>query len=326
MDKPFDMLNFCQGQGRAGRDGQATKCYLLTPQSAGKPSSKETGVMAESKLAMYHHVFTYGLKRCLRYGTTLFTDGTGLACRQLPDNQLCCVCNESSDHKPENITIASMPKSRMVASGSANQPSSNTPAVPPFMVSTLDVPNKAFIQAAMKVKQMTSAVQLKHSAKADTMLAALSRLEDVCALCKILDLHSDEKQTHNLYCCPSLILHTNNSWDEYKEWRKGLHYVKWHNSICWLCHVPQLDDSLHPTFSKANKGKPDCQFADLVAPTAFAIYYHQALKTAAQQHFQQNWKTLDSFTSWLMAKPAVGSESNLIDLFMWYSITYENDE
>jgi superfamily II DNA helicase RecQ len=88
MDKPFNMLEFSQGQGRAGRDGQVARCYLLAPQSTARPSVKQSGVMAESKLAIYDHVFTYGLKRCLQYGMTSFKDSIGLACRQSPDNQL----------------------------------------------------------------------------------------------------------------------------------------------------------------------------------------------------------------------------------------------
>ena len=321
MDKPFDMLEFTQGQGRAGRDGQAARCYLLTQQIATRPSIKEPGVMTESKLAMYDHVFTYGLKRCLRYGMTLFTDGVGLACRQSPDNQLCCVCSTDPHHNPENIVIAGMPKSRITPSESINVSGSKVPC---SVSSISDLSSNPFLQATSKAKQMTSARQLQNSAKVDAILAALRQFESVCALCKILDAQSEE-QTHHLYCCPCLRSHANSSWDEYKEWRKGLRYVKWHDKICWLCHVPQLSDVLHPTFSKANKGKPECKFADVVAPTAFAIYHHEALKHMAQQHFREDWKTLDLFAYWLMAKPTVGSESNLMDLFMWYYVTHGND-
>lgn len=318
MDKPFDMLEFCQGQGRAGRDGRAAKCYLLTQQSASQPSSKESGALTESKVAMHDHVFTYGLKRCLRYGTTLFADGTGIGCRQLPDNQPCCVCSKNPDHRPKDILIAGMPKTTIPPSKPTHTSSgiNASCSMPPTASNA-----HSFIAATNKTKQMMSSHQLKSSTKVDAMLVALRQLENICTLCKILDGETDE-DTHHLYRCPRLISHANSSWDEYKEWRKGLRYVKWHNKICWLCHVPQLSDSLHPTFSKANQGRPDCQFADVVAPTAFAIYHHQALKTAAQQYFQQEWKSLERYACWLMDKPAAGSESNLMDLFMWYSATH----
>ena len=87
-----------------------------------------------------------------------------------------------------------------------------------------------------------------------------------------------------------------------------------------------LINVLYSIFSKANKGKPECKFVDMVAPSTFTIYHHKVLKHVAQQHhFWEDWKTLDLFADWLMAKPAVGSKSNLMDLFMWYSVTHGND-
>ena len=327
MDKPFDMLDFCQGQGRAGRDGHTAKCYLLTSKSVGRPvgvsSDDKRDVMMESKVAMYDHVFTYGLKRCLHYGTTLFADGVGLGCQECSDNQLCCVCDGDPHHKPETILIAGMPKSRDRAAGLSKDTSAG-------MKATLDMISGQgpFSQATTKARQLMSSRQLKNASKVDAMLVALQRLEGICVLCQILDDGcSDVQQHHHLYACPCLgsVGQANSSWDEYKEWRKGLRYVKWHHKICWLCHVPQLNDSLHPTFSKANKGRPDCNFADMVAPTAFGIYHHQALRMAAERHFGQDWASLGGFTHWLMDKPAVGSESNLMDLFMWCSVMYKGD-
>ena len=44
------------------------------------------------------------------------------------------------------------------------------------------------------------------------------------------------------------------AWGEYKDWRKQLSYGKHHTKICYICHVPQISDDLHPTFAKATKG------------------------------------------------------------------------
>jgi len=60
--KPFDMLEFRHNQKRASRDGRAAKSCLLTPQSAGRPSSKGLGASTERKVAMHDHVFTYSVK------------------------------------------------------------------------------------------------------------------------------------------------------------------------------------------------------------------------------------------------------------------------
>ncbi|KAF9237260.1 hypothetical protein BU15DRAFT_63322 [Melanogaster broomeanus] len=320
LDRPFDMLEFVQGQGRAGRDGRPAKCYLLTPKEAGRPSTKEPGVMTENKVAMYEHVYTYRLKRCLRYGISFYIDGTRVSCRGLGCNQLCCVCLRDPHHNAEGIRIANMPKGKAAAAKNMeNRPlSSHVPTPRDSSTPTSVTPQEPFAQAAKRAKQMTSVRQQQKNAKVEDMLTALRRLEDMCCICQVLGKESEEPN-HNLYCCPCFGSRLDSNWDKYKEWRKKLCYVKWHNKICWLCHVPQLNDTLHPTFSKTKEGKPDCRFADMVAPVAFAIYHHPSLKQSAQLHFHQRWEDEGSFTRWLMGKPADDRESNLIDLFMWYS-------
>lgn len=108
MDRPFDMLEFIQGQKRAGRDGEHAECYMLIPKHASQPSSKETGcIIKDDRMAMYDHLYTYGLKHCLWYGIILY-------CHDLDDNQLCCVCNCNSHHAPRTIHIANLPKAKIL--------------------------------------------------------------------------------------------------------------------------------------------------------------------------------------------------------------------
>ncbi|KAF8124467.1 hypothetical protein EV363DRAFT_1403194 [Boletus edulis] len=110
-------------------------------------------------------------------------------------------------------------------------------------------------------------------------------------------------------------------WNAYKDWRKLLQYRKHHDKICFICHVPQITDSLHPTFTKTSKGGKgiNCEYADIIAPMVFAIYHDPILRQRAETHFQTHWgNTLASFADWLMSMPREESQSNLIDLFMWY--------
>ena len=43
------------------------------------------------------YIYHYGLKRCLRYGLTLYVDGEGMECRQHEINQWCCIWKADSD-------------------------------------------------------------------------------------------------------------------------------------------------------------------------------------------------------------------------------------
>ena len=72
-------------------------------------------------------------------------------------------------------------------------------------------------------------------------------------------------------------------------------------------------------FSKVTKGaKISCEYADIIAPLAFAIYHKATLLSHAQAHFGVRWMGLVTFTDWLMGMPSRGRQSNLIDLLLWY--------
>lgn len=129
----------------------------------------------------------------------------------------------------------------------------------------------------------------------------------------------DSPPNHLLYSCPCFHSETLETWDEYKEWRQQLIYQEWHKKICWMYHVPQLNNQLHQTFKKAVEGRLQCRHADIIALAAFAIYHTSTLCQVAGEHFGRSWNNLKSFATWLMEKPREGSESNLMDLFMWYS-------
>ncbi|KAF8120683.1 hypothetical protein EV363DRAFT_1188559 [Boletus edulis] len=111
------------------------------------------------------------------------------------------------------------------------------------------------------------------------------------------------------------------TWADYKAWRKQLKYGKHHRKICYICHVPQISDELHPTFTKSKKGGAGlvtCEYADIVAPLAFAIHYNPDMRGRAETYFGARWPTLMGFTQWLMDIPKKDRQSNMIDLLLWY--------
>lgn len=304
-DKPYDMLEYIQGQGRAGRDGRPATCHTLVAHRQWKESVHKDPTEKENEQAMLDHLFLYGLKRCLRYGMTRYADGSGMGCREDPANQLCSVCQLDGTHRPQDIRMATMPR---------READPNT--------DTTDASNQphTFMQAMGHVKQLKATRELGMLDEEKRLQRALQGMRHACCICQIHDVHNATDQ-HSPNKCSTIRDKLGSDWNAYKEWRKLLRYRKHHNKICFICHVPQITDSLHPTFTKTGKGSKglDCEHVDIIAPTAFAIYHDAILRRRAESHFNTNWgNTLATFANWLMSMPKDDSQSNLIDLFKWY--------
>ena len=117
VDKPFDMVEYIQGQGRAGQDGAAATCHTLVPIKEWKRSDKGNEIEKENEQGILDHLYLYGLKHCLRYGATLFTDGIGVGCHKREDKEKCSVCREDPQHRPEEIQMATLPRRGITTMG-----------------------------------------------------------------------------------------------------------------------------------------------------------------------------------------------------------------
>ena len=103
VDKPFDMVEYIQGQGRAGRDGLAATCLTLVSTKTWRKSQKEDETERENEQAMLDHLYLHGVTRCLHYGVTEFADGIGIGCHEDEENEKCSVCRKDLGHQPQNI-------------------------------------------------------------------------------------------------------------------------------------------------------------------------------------------------------------------------------
>jgi hypothetical protein len=141
----------------------------------------------------------------------------------------------------------------------------------------------------------------------DRMKKALDHFSDKCTYCT---LHNKQSDKHEIIHCPLLpnIL-------AYIYWRNNIKYKKPHTKICYFCHVPQCNDKLHKTFTSNGQS---CNYPDIVAPLAYAIYHINSYKKLAQTHFKQQWPTEAIFTEWLTSKPLQGQKSNMTALLLWY--------
>jgi superfamily II DNA helicase RecQ len=70
---PFNMLEYVQGQGRAGHDPAI--CHMLVPTRVWKESSKEDNMGRSNDQAILDYLYLYGAKWCLHYETTQYIDG-----------------------------------------------------------------------------------------------------------------------------------------------------------------------------------------------------------------------------------------------------------
>ena len=314
LDRPFDMVEFVQGQGRAGRDGRPALCCVLVPEQTHKPSGAATSLQNTNRMAMYDHLYTHGLARCLRYGITAFMDGVGIRCRgdaTFPERQPCEVC----EHDQQVTDLITPPPSH---------PSVATVPAPVSIHeedSSKERSNSAFAIAAHQTIHTIKRKEHTIMHRAEMIQRALQSLVGSCSLCAILTVgHTTSGPSlHALYHCPHLAGGgTCSTWNDYLEWRKLLRYSsKHHKKICFMCHVPQLHDSLHPTFIRADQRGQPCEFADIIAPATFGVYHSASLKEQAQRHFGCRWTGLTMFAQWLMGRPKEGTESNLLELFLW---------
>lgn len=287
---PQELIGCIQEKSRAGRDGQLATCYFL-PKSPGQlPEIPPGQIDHQGKVAAHQWLFPK-TPLCLRYGLTLFCDGTGTNCGDHPSYQKCSVCS------PSLLNICPSPP----------QPLSS------LKRSTEDPIEEAYrISKKRRVEKQT--LQLNY---VDKMMHALEFFCKICPYCKV---NGNDVPKHDLLRCPQLMSHHKGS-AVYIDWRKMIKYDSTiHHKLCYFCHVPQCDDKLHGPFVRGtSKG---CFYPDIIAPVVYAILHNSTLVKGAQTHFKQNWENRTQQIDWLCGLPIEGEKSNISALFLWYYNTY----
>jgi hypothetical protein len=144
----------------------------------------------------------------------------------------------------------------------------------------------------------------------------LIRFSKLCIVCHI---HGRNIAHHpSILHCPTLqSMDDGKGVATYKEWKKSIRYTK-SAKVCFWCNVPQgPKDYLHDQFQV---GKNTCKFPDLIAPLAFAVFFHTDLRASTNARFNNCMESLDTFSKWVVsATPVGGHLTNLSALFLSYA-------
>lgn len=292
---PGEMIGFTQEVSRAGRDGKHATSYTL-PRNKSKHGKDSDEVDHRGRQAMEEWVF--GKKECLRFGLTQFSDGKGIRCMDRSNTQLCSHCQKSRNSQRRELAT----------------PRDNAEAGPSNLGKRKErEPASGFVKAAETAKRRRLGRLDGERQYTEGFKEALSKFKGICALCKVWNT---EREWHSVLRCPTLETEiAEGGREEYLEWRSAIKYGKDHKKICWRCHVPQTDDTLHRTFAQ---GGDACDYPDVIAPVAYGVYWDLRLRSQGEERFSTRWETIEEYVLWLNKKPDVGEKSNITGLFLWY--------
>jgi hypothetical protein len=171
---------------------------------------------------------------------------------------------------------------------------------------------EAFVPAAEASKRRRIKRELAPMEYVSTYRELLIQFSSVCAFCLI---HGDQKPHHTIVKCPTILkVERGKALSEYKAWKSKIRYK---TSVCWKCHVPQGEhDSLHPQFVKGSNG---CEFDDIIAPFAFAIFCDSRRQQICNDRFAGSMTSLEEFIKWSGGATVQGHLSNLSALFFSFA-------
>jgi hypothetical protein len=142
---------------------------------------------------------------------------------------------------------------------------------------------------------------------------ALNPFRGTCPICRVRGLHNIPD--HQLSKCD--ILWQMTSPTDFITFKRSIKYGKHHkHSICFYCHIPQINDRLHQTFElKGNS----CEFPDTIAAVAMHVLYDKHVRKEACAYFACKWSDDKDYVVWLNGPPSEGHYSRISEVFLWFS-------
>jgi len=286
--QPRNAMEYIQESSRGGRDGKICQCIIL-PVKNTKPAQPvdamdHVGVQNMTKMLENIH------PPCIRHHLTLYNDGVGITCSQLDGCQLCSKCDPS--------ILPSLPKC--------------TTKRPRLL-------SKSNIEISFTASKRRRSEQTQNKANnRNTLQEALSNFRGICAFCKLYGIHAEK---HDIFHCNTLRTKSP-TLNEFYVLRKTIRYhpnTHPKATICYKCHIPQLDDAFHPTFQR---GMGSCNYPDCILPVALGVYLDIQKRKRAEQYFQCEWGSVAIFSIWVNGTASGDHASRLVEIFLWFCDNY----
>lgn len=323
----FDMVDYIQGHGRAGRDHRSAASVILTVQ-AGHPPPPQSVNDHQGRYALWHMLFGPGQGQCIRYLITLFNDGSGIHCSDNPSNQICSRCRAHPSSPPASSLVQESTPPGLLAPAASAQPLSvnanSSSSSSPHLKRSSSPPDNVFVKA----QRIADARHISSKQQEDDYIQrfhhAAHPFAKHCVFCMLLGPSDATADDHNLMQCPLLLTGPSPfTVAEYVQWRKRIKYSNTTPNICYGCHVPLLK-GLHGGDAQQGHNRLGCSYPDMIAPLAYYIFHTPSEHQAAAGHFHlaSSWTTLASFTTWLQSRSVPNHFSNLSALFLWFATSH----
>ncbi|KZT18427.1 hypothetical protein NEOLEDRAFT_1152627 [Neolentinus lepideus HHB14362 ss-1] len=287
---PREMISFLQESGRGGRDGMPAISLVLPHTTYNTPAPSVTGTDHKGQLAMYNWLQSLSRNTCLRQGLTHFCDGEGDTCKGYQSAQWCIICQrKTKDVCPPAATVTKR---------------------------TLDSSDSPFDEAASEAKRRKIERIMQFGGRIQAVHEALEFLNACCVLCRLVK--EEEHPKHDIEDCPAILSQGFPfTLPQYRALKKCIKYdLKKHGSICFKCHVPQLDDVLHPTFTRGSEAA--CQHPNVMLPLGFHIMCVPEMRQAVLAEHGVKDSSVDSFQTWLSAPSNTHYPTNLCNVLIWF--------
>lgn len=312
---PICYSDFQQSAGRAGRDRREALVVII-PDPVDKYKVRESspnGPLGQQALIDMVYLKNPSIDQCVQRHNTAYMDGTeGLRCKDIAGCFPCSRCekinldddgwvmDKATVTKHVNALISSNANS--VAAGDAK---------------------KMFEEAARLAKESAD-----HRVNTDNSYAGMLHrmlLDNTgkCPMCLLLDRR--HSSWHELTTCPAM--RGKNHMSEFGTMISSMRYPKVAKElkrVCFYCHVPQLNDMIHPTFVAQDRGQ-SCQFKDRLIGLMYGLWRNDGHRYMLQEYIGRSWPNVTTFGKWLVEKPEGEHRTNIVKVFVWWCTIYKEN-
>jgi len=362
VDMPYGLMNFVQGAGRAGRDGQTAHVFLLNYHlSIIEPQSH---FFLDGDAIIPGGQYARNITSCRRHIISEVMDGIRVSCDDLYGATKCDMCNPEDplviasnqlmqppprDATPDydtgewdDDTLGNIPED--VLFGETNTPAASVPNTPPAaLVPTLQLPPVSSTSSQPVIRSMALQIDQAHYTR--LVNNKRGKVSELSAMTNLLRGHS-HNSTHVGYCVicwawkNTLVSKTDDhvyfihcksisdSWVSFavgwiNELKRKLQFARY--KYCWKCGLPQGDmmPSSHPTFKKGIQ--VNCPFDDLVAVLLWYIVHDKDIWKQACEAFPalHVGMPLKDIVKWFNKEEAPHLFYNGLEVVIWYWLTFK---